>query len=348
MSTSKNSACITTAAEHMLSLSQDNAPPQSARARTRELNRSLDGASLRLLWEQERVTGRYYYTGLLDFEQGGVLSLGYVADAVTPFPLRRAHKWQDNYLLRVNGRVITVQMAMACLDLLWQQVSVRDQLIHRALIQEAIDAHGIEVSNQDLQQAMDAWRIRHGLLKSADTHAYLTRIGLSPDKLEDILRDEVAGAKLRQQVVDEQVDHAFRTSPHQYCQAVVSWIATARNNAQELCPADAAAFFQLAQKEARQQRLYNAEFFLHGFCGDFPHPVNDVVFDVSSVDAGQIVVCEHEDLVYRVLLHERLEPELNKATRHKIQQDLFSRWLSARRTEAVVEWFWGDAETTEL
>ena len=239
-------------------------------------------------------------------------------------------------------------MAMACLDLLWQQVSVRDQLIHRALIQEAIDAHGIEVSNHDLQPAMDAWRIRHGLLKSADTHAYLTRLGLSPEKLEDILRDEVAGAKIRQHVVDEQVDRAFHTSPHQYCQAVVSWIATTRNNVQELCPADADAFFQLAQKEVRKQRLYSAEFFLHGFCGDFPHPVNYVIFDVSSIDAGQIVVCEHQGLVYMVLLHERLEPELDKATRQKIQQDLFSQWLSDRRTAAVVEWFWGDAETTEL
>ena len=82
MSTSKNAECITIAAEHILSLSQDNPLPPSARARTRELNRSLDGASLRLLWEQERVTGRYYYTCLLDFEQGGVLSLGYVADEV--------------------------------------------------------------------------------------------------------------------------------------------------------------------------------------------------------------------------------------------------------------------------
>ena len=89
-----------------------------------------------------------------------------------------------------------------------------------SLAQEA----GISVSDEELQQNIDAWRKAHGLHDAASTHQFLTANGLA---LEDLERDRegfILAHKLRESVDQGTVQKHFEEHKQAYEQARLSVI----------------------------------------------------------------------------------------------------------------------------
>ena len=74
------------------------------------------------------------------------------------------------------------------------------------VIREHARAAGLAVTSDELQEAADSFRRRHGLLTAADTQAWMTGRGLSLDDFEAGLEEDLLALKVRQHVAAEQVE----------------------------------------------------------------------------------------------------------------------------------------------
>ena len=73
---------------------------------------------------------------------------------------------------------------------------VLDALTEQLVEDEARRA-GLSVTKEELQFAADAYRRRHGLSAAADTHAWLSKQGMSVDDFKANLEHDLLGDKLR-------------------------------------------------------------------------------------------------------------------------------------------------------
>ncbi|MCC6558395.1 MAG: TIGR04500 family putative peptide maturation system protein [Polyangiaceae bacterium] len=326
----------------LVALAEAGADPAAAAAAAKELGRALPGASVRLLWEAQPAARLWHYDFLIELEGGGVLSLGYVAPGGTPFALRAAQRVSDRVLLRVNGRDLHVDVAMTCLDFIWERQAVMDELISRMIVQEWIDRLDIKVEGDELQEAMDAWRRRRGLFRAADTRAHLDRVGMTLLKLESMLRDEVAGRKLRDRLTADGVAAAFAADPASFRRARVSWITVREEDAARLdgvtTPAD---LFAVADDLSRSGRVGAARFF------EEPRSLPPLLAEAVPAAlkrGGGAGAIRADGIVYAYhAAHDEpaSPPALDEPAVERVKDHLFAEWLAARRAEAKIEWFWG-------
>ena len=109
----------------------------------------------------------------------------------------------------MNNTTMTVPHAMACLDFIWDEDPVMERLVNACLIQEALDAAPIELSDEELQVAMDGFRRAHRLYTGAETRRWMGLRGLNQERLENYVADQAVVAKLRQRIAEGQVQEYF-------------------------------------------------------------------------------------------------------------------------------------------
>ena len=63
----------------------------------------------------------------------------------------------------VNATVLQVDRAIALLDFIWDEAPILKRLVHTALIQEALEREPVELSDEELQRTMNAFRRSHRL-----------------------------------------------------------------------------------------------------------------------------------------------------------------------------------------
>jgi hypothetical protein len=73
----------------------------------------------------------------------------------------------------------------------------------RQLAVKAAGEKGLAVSDEELQQASDAWRTVNGLLSAGDTSEWLANSGLTMDKYEAYLEDNLLIFKFKQALASE-------------------------------------------------------------------------------------------------------------------------------------------------
>jgi hypothetical protein len=86
------------------------------------------------------------------------VSLSYCPERAVPWPLRGVQRQSEGDLVRVNTNVLRVDTAMACLDFIWDEAPIIERLVNLCVIQEELDREPIDLSNAELQQAMDHFR----------------------------------------------------------------------------------------------------------------------------------------------------------------------------------------------
>jgi putative peptide maturation system protein len=333
----------------LMALSREGVRPAEARTRLRPLREKYPETGLELLWQEEAYDASIHYDALLRVPGKGTVSLGFAPDRALPWPLRGAHRWSEKQLLRVNQQVLNVDQAIACLDFVWDDRHLIDRLVNVCLVQEALAQDPIELSDEELQQAMDGFRRAHRLYTAEATHAWMARRGMTHEQLEQYVSDEALVAKLRERVTAGQVESYLAAHRAAFDSARIARIDFADEGD--------------ARRVAEQIRVGEMDFLVAAGrrmseAGDRP----EATAAFAVVTRGQAPV--GWEAVFAAVPGELVGPlpagdgftvvqvlagtpaEADERARRTVERLLFQRWLDERRRAATIEWNWGNAEAT--
>src|SRR5581483_7540265 len=124
-------------------------------------------------------------------------------------PLRAVHRWSDADLLRVNHKTLQIDQALGCLDFLWEDRRLMDRLVNVCLIEEELAREPIQLTDAELQQAMDGFRRAHRLFTAEATFQWMERRGMTHAQLEKYVADEAIVALLRERVTAGGIEPYF-------------------------------------------------------------------------------------------------------------------------------------------
>jgi putative peptide maturation system protein len=337
---------------YLLTLQDERVRPREAHARLQQLRALHPNLGIDLLAEEEAFDQSVHYDALLRRSGEGTVSLSYCPEHAVPWPLRGAHRWREGDLVRVNANVLPVDAAMACLDFIWDEAPIIERLVNMCLIQEELDRNPIDLTDAELQEAMDQFRAAKKLFKAEDTLRWLERHGMTHEKLERYVADRAIVPKLRDRLVADHVDEYFHQHPHDFDTARIARVDVTnetqardlagqiRSGAQDFIAVAERFFLEAAEHGAPpKQNLFaiverrQAEPALRDqlFSGDMGQLVGPV-----PVEAGHALI--------RVLAI--IPAQLNGRTRAVIKDILFNEWLTERRKAARIEWCWGNAAKT--
>jgi len=329
----------------LAALSKDRVPPNRAEKRVQELARELR-CEIQLLWQHESFDDSFQYDVLVRTPDQDTVSLGFCPEPDTPWPLRGVQRWDDKQLVRVNSIVMAVDEAMALLDLFWNEVRLVRRLVDVCLVREALAKSGIELTDDDLQTALDAFRRTVGLCSAKETHVWMTKHGISEEKLLQYAHNYAAVGKLREHVADGKVTNYFEAHREDF--------ATVR-----FAYADFDSSYDAEQTAAAirdgAQTIYDA------VAGSFAVSDTESQSCFSSVTRAQaeseglecLFAARPDELVGPIELAKRWRlaqvvstdpPVLSDNARERIKDVLFDNWLDEQRGEARVVWYWGNSD----
>ena len=171
----------------------------------RALRTAHPGRRVRFLHQREVADGSVARALLLTCEDRGTISLSWTPPSTVPWVLRGARRSSESVLLSVDGVPMTVEDAMAHLDVLWGQTALLDRLVNAAVVQRVLSERPVSLSAAQLQSAVDAVRRSRGLLTAEATRRWLDERGLTHGGLERLARWEAELAGLRDRVTAGQV-----------------------------------------------------------------------------------------------------------------------------------------------
>jgi putative peptide maturation system protein len=319
-------------------------PPVDAAERFGRLAKRHGTTDPRLVWEIDGALGGVHYDVLLRLAGAGTLSLAFSPEDGVPWALRHAHHARESDLVRVNGRTLNMQTVMGYLDGIWNDAALVERLVDGCLVREAVDAHGIDASADEVRSAVRGFRRERGLRSRRALAAWLRRRGWTPHDLEHESRRQVIATKLRAAIAAGRIRAYFEQHRPELDTATIvrvtadrhAAIAIARQSRAGECGFSRAVAAALEAGEAaaaRTERVYRR---------DLPPKHARAIFRARpGAVIGPLAAAEGYDVV-RVLriTAARLDPP----TSDVIAEIVFDEWLEARRAEATVEWFWGDAE----
>lgn len=339
------------ALDELRSLVRAGARPAEAQARLRRLQKRHPDADLDLVWEEEAYDGAVHYDVLLSLPGEGTVSLSISPDRALPWPLRGVHRWSEADLVRVNASVLKVEQAIACLDFIWDEAPIVDRLLHACLVQEELGRDPIDLSDAELQDAIDGFRRARRLYTAADTHRWLERRGMTQEKLEQYVTDEAIVAKLRARVAAGRVEGYFDAHRRDFDRAYIARVDFSdEEHARRVYDQIRAGTMRLC--EAAQHRFLAVA----GTAKQGPHETFAVLRREDGATAlapafdaapGDLLPPIRTDESYAVLQVLAVMPaRLEAPERRAIEAILFREWLEERREAATIEWFWGNAQRT--
>jgi putative peptide maturation system protein len=338
----------------LVELVQEGTPPEEARKRVRLLHADHSDMKMELIWEEQTYDRSVHYDMLLHPPTRGTVSLSFCPDRGLPWPLRGVHRHSARDLLRVNKTVLQVAQAIACLDFMWEDARAMKRLVNVCLLQEALEEDPLELTDRELQLAMDRFRRARKLYRARDTFRWLEERGMTHEQLEQRVRDEAIVAKLRDKVTAGRVEDYFESHQADFDTAAVARIVvtdegSARRAYEEVCRGTM-AFYEAAQHCFLTEIGSSATPSLEVFtvlkrCELLPE-VASVVFAAAPGDLVGPLCSGHTYTILRIL--SVVPGQLDARTRSEIQKILFENWLKGRREAAVIEWLWGNATQTSL
>jgi putative peptide maturation system protein len=219
------------------------------------------------------------------------------------------------------------------------------------LIQEELDREPIELSNAELQHAMDGFRRAHKLYTANATRTWLERRGITQADLEELVGDEAIVARLRQRVTEGRVEAYFETHQSDFDTANIARLAFSTEAqaqaASELVSSGAVNFYTLAQQQFVAS-CYDGQvriaFDMVQRRGT-PQAVADAIL---SAGPGEVVgpVIDGDAYVLALVLS-RSSAQLDARTRSAVERVLFEQWLAERRARADIEWYWWNSARTQ-
>jgi putative peptide maturation system protein len=310
------------------------------RAEAARITAERPGVRVHLVHEHEQV-GPVHTDALVRQRDGTTISVGVAAGDLLPWPLRGAVRASERDLVIVNGVTVTIEAAMTAIDFMFDQPRLLTHIVDGVLIAQALADDPIELSEDDIQAAADAFRRAKGLLTAQDTHAWLAERSLTAEGFEDLVADQARIDALRRRVTDAELGAWRRAHEHEMDVVLALVVGAgsqegARSLADELRAdrGDPLAMLIMARRDGHPARLVESR------VGDLPGGLAGLI----GAEPGQVVVgvtLDENPAAARVLDVRRVEFEPDHARRR-----IFDQWLADRRAAAQVRWCWGNAGRT--
>ncbi len=201
------------------------------------------------------------------------------------------------------------------------------------LVQQQARQAGLSVTAEELQAAADSFRRAHGLHTATATRSWLDGQGLTVGDFETGLEERLLAAKLKHHQTAAQADESFSARRTDFERLQVAQVLVGRD--------DLAA--ELASQVRDEGRDLEEVACGHGlpmvrrlvFRKDLSGPLAE---PLAAAGAGELVgpVATPRGFAL-VVVEERLPAELDGATRHLLQDELFDAWLAGRMNQVTFD-----------
>jgi putative peptide maturation system protein len=338
--------------DFLFALQHEGVRPREARARLQPLRGCHPALQIDLLVEEMAFDHSVHYDALLRPSGEGTVSLSYCPERAVPWPLRGVHRTNEADLVRVNSNLLQVDAAMACLDFIWDEAPIIEQLVNLCLIHEELEREPISLSDAELQEAMNKFRSAKKLFKAEDTLHWLERHGMTHEKLERYVAETAIVPKLRDRIAAGQVEQYFRRHSTAFDAVKIARLEvseeTLANDLARQIRSGALGFFEAAERifSNPQERGAppDASLFATIERRQAEPALRDQLFAATPGQLVGPVRVETGCVLIRVLAI--VPAELNDRTSAAIKELLFNDWLAERRQAAHIEWCWGNATNT--
>jgi putative peptide maturation system protein len=242
--------------------------------------------------------------------------------------------------------VLTVQDAVALLDFVWEDRQIVMRLVDMCVIRGELERNPILLSAADIQDALDTFRAKRGLLTARSTVHWMKERGLTQERLENLAADQERVRRLRKSVTTNQIEHYFDGHRDEFSRVAVLLVPVDARSAVAITgPAEIEAAARVAVGRSLRDRRAASPTFT---TVTNSHPWRDLVVGVFGTPVG--AVCgpyQRDGEAWYALVMDRVAPSLEPGTRDSIEKILFDEWLANRRRKARIEWFWGRSDVTE-
>ncbi|MFI0544911.1 TIGR04500 family putative peptide maturation system protein [Streptomyces sp. WSLK1-3] len=341
---------LTDAVRFLTDVTSERLGPEAAGSGLQALRDRHPGARLRLVRHREDFDESLHHDLLITEPGKGTVSLSWCPQTALPWPLRGAQRASENLLLRVNGVGLSVEEAVAHLDIVWDEARLMERMVTSCLLRQQLQETPVPITTRDLQTAMDAFRRARGLLTADTTRRWMAERCLSHSAFEKMVAEQAAVAALRKKVTEGRVEPWFAEHRDELDLARLAVVTVADSGtAQQLAEAvrGGTDFYRIAEQAfAAGGAAADGPLFTVVRRGQLPPDAAAAVFAAvpGGAPVGPLELEEGFALV-RVLALRRAD--LGQEATVRFVEDLFFReWVAGLRRAARVEWFWGDADVT--
>jgi putative peptide maturation system protein len=333
--------------QQLRSIARSRIQPQEAKARFNIIQKQYPETKIDLVWEQETYDRSIHYDALLHLCGEGSISLSFCPEQTLPWPLRGVHRWSDKHLVRVNNHVLTVGEAIVHFDFIWHESSLMNRLIDICLIRQELEERPVNISDDDLQLAMDTFRHSNQLYKAEDTYQWMKQHGMTHEKLEGLVTDNAKVAKLKDRIAENLVEDYFQEHRANFETAYIAKFEIesepiASQIYEQICTGKISFYEAIEQHFLTITEKYcdrYSSIFSMTQRGHLPSNLAQAIFNAKPGDILEPIGTGNESIIVRVLSF--LPATLDRQTSNSIKSILFQAWLAKHREEAKIEWNWG-------
>jgi putative peptide maturation system protein len=290
----------------------------------------------RLLSEEKPGSDALDHDLLLTIGEAGTLALSWHGDDGVPWVARYADHWAANYVLTVDGRSTTIQSALLYLGAqLRRRPDLMQELVDRALVAAAIAEAPPDISEAELEAAVDAFRESQGLYSGAETQRWLDEMQLTMEALGGLVAQSLQITKFKERLTGPAVTPHFAAHRRDFDRVSLLRL-------DGLSEPGATHLAEAWRKTGRCPVLEGAAALI-----DMPNGRIETVFardlpaELAGADTDAVIGPMPWGGRFRVAqVIRRHAAQLDDATRARIGELLFGAWLAERRTRAAITWHW--------
>ena len=213
--------------------------------------------------------------------------------------------------------------------------------VQTILINDAAVSEGVTISNEELQNAADDFRQKHGLQSTQATNEWLKNNFMTIDDFESRQKSNLLQQKLKQKIVAGQEEKYFAENSTQFQSAVLSQIVIKDEDlADEILSQiedEEEAFESLAKKYSIDASSKPAGGYIgHVYRNKLSAPVQVAVF---GGDEGDVIGPIKTDQGFHIIRIEQLgENRLNDSLKKTIADRLFADYVANLYSKSVSGW----------
>ena len=237
--------------------------------------------------------------------------------------------------LPISSSVIFEHLKLSC-----RLASTVQETVRRQIINDAAEAEGIIVSDRELQEAANNFRVRYNLYNPATTWEWLKQNYLTGDDFENLIYGSIITSKLSQHLFGDRIEPYFYEHQLDFARAVLYEIIfndfdTAIEQFYALEEREI-SFIEVARQYIQEPNLRRQ----YGYRGVLPRPalnsaISAAVFASEPPQILKPIVVGKK--THLVLVEEIIEPQLNESLRQQIIERLFAAWLEKQILQYSIE-----------
>lgn len=237
--------------------------------------------------------------------------------------------------LQISSAEILERLILSC-----QIPSVVKEIVRHQIIDRAVQAEGIVVSDRELQQAADQFRVKYDLYDPQTTWHWLNKNHLTGDDFEKLIYESIVSAKLVRHLFDDRVEAFFYERQLDYTQAVLYEVLfTDFDTAIEVFYAieeQEISFVEVARQYIQEPDLRRR----YGYRGTISRKainsaISAAVFAATPPQVLKPIAIGQN--IHLILVEEIIEPQLDKQLRGQILTELFAAWLEKQLLQYSIE-----------